>query len=1111
MARVDHPFLAFNRGLISPKALARVDVERTKLSAETFVNWLPKTQGALTLRPGTRWFGSSLNDSGAEYLEFVASIDDVALLEITHQKMRVWLGEDAHALALLGRSPVDTTVSLTDTGWADTSAGGAFTGRFISAVDAIPTMAAATTNGVAVAASSENASASDPGHLIEDLSGLMGTNRSAWKAGDDNTSSAWMDTGEGNSSSLPSTWQVDFGAGNAKSIARYSIRSGPNAANTDNAPNAWTFQSSDNGSAWTTEQTKSAITGWAAGEKRTYTTAEGDTGTVTAHRYWRLNVSAANGDTELIISEIEMFEIFASSAQQILVSGGKLTLNATAIGSLARREKRVVVSDTGTEHALAIRIERGPVTLRVGSSQRDDDYVAETSLGTGYHNLAFTPTSPYFWVTLQTNEALDRIVGSLAVGDTGTVELTAPWEANDLSNVRYDQSADVVYVDCADVRPAKIERRGTGRSWSIVDYAPDNGPFLPFPSSGAKLTVGAYFGNTTLASDIPFFSVDHLGALFRVFHSGQSGQWRLGALDAKTDAIEVNGYNDTGGGTGGERRISVAVSGIWAGTITLERSFDGDDQGFHPVDTNFMANAVASDTGSFSRTIFDTDDNVQTWYRARITAWTSGVAIVALTHQGGGVTGRARVTAVNSNISVNIEVLSRFSNASGASESWQEGYWSAFRGFPTAVALHGGRLAHARGGTLFLSVSDDYENFDDATVGDAGPIVKTLGSGPVDAIRYLISKIRLIMGTAGAEVALLTSSLDEPPTPANSSARGFGTQGSANVRALSLDEKALHVQRSGIRVFMIGPSDKSFGGFASSDLTRLVPDLLEAGVVSVAIQRQRDTRYHCVLGNGKVAILTYEPDEEVLCWTMWESDTGTQPAVERAMVLPGTNEDAVYYHVRRTINGTTKRYLEKWAKESECKGDTGLTWLMDCAKSYTDTGRATALTGFSHLEGESVVVWSDDTGSQAGVDRSPDVDGVQTRYPVSSGGITLPVAVHHAVAGLPFSATWKSAKLATAGAALGWPKRIPQLALSLYRCHNNGLFFGTDTGYHLDPLPRMIDGAVVDADQIHQQPDLVPIPMPDERTPDLRVILRGKSPRPATVLAIVPDVDETRK
>ena len=169
MSRTNPPFLNFTRGIVSPKALARVDVERTRLSAETFENFLCKTQGALTIRPGTKFFGSSLRDTGAEYLEFVASTDDVALVEIVHQKARFWLGSDAHELALLGRPLVDTTVSFSDTGWINASSGGAFS---TPSADQLPQMTGATTNGVTVDATSEWSSGN-----------LQGTFQ-AWKASD---------------------------------------------------------------------------------------------------------------------------------------------------------------------------------------------------------------------------------------------------------------------------------------------------------------------------------------------------------------------------------------------------------------------------------------------------------------------------------------------------------------------------------------------------------------------------------------------------------------------------------------------------------------------------------------------------------------------------------------------------------------------------------------------------------------------------------------------------------------------------------------------------------------------------------------------------------------
>jgi hypothetical protein len=1090
VARANTPFLSFNRGLLSPKALARVDIDRTRLSAERFDNFVPATQGSMSLRPGTKYFGSSLRDSGAEYLEFVASTDDVALVELTDETMRIWLGDDAHELALLGRPAVDTTVSFSDTGWSNTSTGGS-----VGAVtaDLIPTMTAETTNGVQVTVDASNPAGSE-----------------GWKTADDIITTFWN-----KSAGVPGWLNVDFGSGNSKGVGSYSLRAPHTSSGLNNQPRGWrliggnhdtgTF-ATDTGK-WTLEDERTNETGWAISEKRTYTIT--DTGIPGPHRHWRLHVVSLNGDTEIVLAEFELFQHANVAANaQVFRNSGTLTLNATSIGALARAEKRVILSDTGTEHSLDIEVARGPVTLRVGSTQRDDDYISETALGTGHHNLAFTPTDD-FWVTVQSDAIVDRIVNSLTIGDSGTVEIDAPWGADDVTNIRYDQSADVMYANCDGIQQQKIERRGTGRSWSVVDYAPDNGPFLTGRSSSAKLSVSHFYGNTTMDSDIPFFSPLHVGALFRLTHSGQSGEWPLGAKSAVTDAVKVSGVGDTGTKTANsERRIVFTVSGSWAGQITIERSFDNADFGFKTASIESLGiTGNIADTGTFTTTIDDLDDNLQVWYRAKVTTYTSGVPIVNITYRGGQTTGIARVTAYNDNQTVDIEVLRRFSDT-GITEQWQEGYWSDFRGYPTATALHGGRLGHASGANLFLSVSDDFENFDADTEGDAAPIIRTLGSGPVDSIHYMLSLLRLIVGTAGAEIAVRSSSLDEPLTPDNSSAVSFSTQGSANMRAVKMDTRGIMVQRSLKRVFMIGPAQNTLADYEAFDLTLLVPDLLEAGAVSIAIQRQPDTRIHVVRADGKVSLLTYEPQEEVICWTMWDTDG----LVEKAMVLPGIGEDAVYYHINRTINGATKRFLEKWAMESECQGDTGLNWLADCAVSFSDTGRATAFNAVAqHLVGESVIVWADlDTGSTPYVDLSPDVAGVQTTYAIDTGGdltlTGLTSGVHQGVLGLPYQGTWISSKLAYAaegGTALVQQKRFAQVGLIAHNIHVKSLQVGNDTGT-LKGLPSMIEnGARVDPDKIFAKFDQLAFAVDGKYSTDERLVLRAKAPRPCTVLAAV--------
>src|SRR5690606_13673547 len=140
----------------------------------------------------------------------------------------------------------------------------------------------------------------------------------------------------------------------------------------------------------------------------------------------------------------------------------------------ARRRQEVSVGggDMNVLHALTISVNRGPVTLRVGSTAGADDFVAETQLGTGHHSIAFIPTGN-FHVELSSRTQYAALVDSIQVASGGVMALPAPWAEEDLGNLRCDQSVDVLFIDCEGYPPRRLERRDND-SWSIVRYQPLN-------------------------------------------------------------------------------------------------------------------------------------------------------------------------------------------------------------------------------------------------------------------------------------------------------------------------------------------------------------------------------------------------------------------------------------------------------------------------------------------------------------------------------------------------------------------------------------------------------------------------------------------------------------
>ena len=102
-----------------------------------------------------------------------------------------------------------------------------------------------------------------------------------------------------------------------------------------------------------------------------------------------------------------------------------------------------------------------------------------------------------------------------------------------------------------------------------------------------------------------------------------------------------------------------------------------------------------------------------------------------------------------------------------------------------------GRLGWAGKGRIDLSVSDSYTSYNEDTVGDSAPIGRTIGSGPVDTINWIISVKRLLMGAEGSEITCRTNGDDEPLSPSKFNMKTISTQGSNRVAAQKVDSNVI--------------------------------------------------------------------------------------------------------------------------------------------------------------------------------------------------------------------------------------------------------------------------------------------------------------------------------
>lgn len=116
----------FNRGRISRLAVARTDVSRISLSAAIQTNWVPRTLGPMSLRPGLEFIGETVENKDAIYIPFVYSNDDCALLEMTSNSMRIFDdGTDLVSVETVGAVILNENFGTSLAGWVDADDAGA--------------------------------------------------------------------------------------------------------------------------------------------------------------------------------------------------------------------------------------------------------------------------------------------------------------------------------------------------------------------------------------------------------------------------------------------------------------------------------------------------------------------------------------------------------------------------------------------------------------------------------------------------------------------------------------------------------------------------------------------------------------------------------------------------------------------------------------------------------------------------------------------------------------------------------------------------------------------------------------------------------------------------
>jgi hypothetical protein len=306
---------------------------------------------------------------------------------------------------------------------------------------------------------------------------------------------------------------------------------------------------------------------------------------------------------------------------------------------------------------------------------------------------------------------------------------------------------------------------------------------------------------------------------------------------------------------------------------------------------------------------------------------------------------------------------------------------------PSLVGFHEQRLMLASGAkqpqAFYGSKTGSFEDWSKSRpLKDDDPVKFIISSGSIDAVQWMASFGSLLLGTGGVEYK--AQSGDAAITPTNIQIKAQSYWGSTNLRPLIIGNSVLHVQRQGSRVRDLFFSLEK-DGYAGNDLSVLAPHLFDGySITQWAYQQAPGSVIWAVRDDGTLLGLTYMKEHEIWGWHPHE----TQGDFTSVCSTSGSLEDTVWFVVKRTINGTTKYYLEKLATKWRAEDGIEEAVFLDCVGTYRGEP-SSYITDLSFLEGCEV---------NALVDGAP-VRGLT----VTGGGLHLPNEGSVVHVGLPYT------------------------------------------------------------------------------------------------------------
>lgn len=187
----------------------------------------------------------------------------------------------------------------------------------------------------------------------------------------------------------------------------------------------------------------------------------------------------------------------------------------------------------------------------------------------------------------------------------------------------------------------------------------------------------------------------------------------------------------------------------------------------------------------------------------------------------------------------------------------------------------------------------------------------TIKGRTVNEVRHLIEIDELVVLTSGGEFVVEgdADGVLRANQPANIRQKSYN--GASEVTPAIIGNSIVYVQARGtiLRDFRQDLNE----GSKSKDLSIFSPHLFKGYTITrMDYAQMPDSIVWCVRSDGTLLGLTYLREHELWGWHHHDTDG----VYEDVCCIPEGEEDAIYVVVKRTINGATKRYIERFASRN---------------------------------------------------------------------------------------------------------------------------------------------------------------------------------------------------